>query len=178
MQVMLPGDKRNVKAELFPMILNSGAILLKFILVNPTNFPISVTVERLKRCSCKPYVKKVGISLQRTEIDCVHEDLCVVNPTAKILEVRIFNKYIVKLRNQWKNEYFVAEARICNWRGTTFHVSRKIVHILGLQHRTRSSYNSKHSPRLFDRIWDTGLLFERQIHDVWKNLFRQQAAHL
>ncbi|XP_046143458.1 LOW QUALITY PROTEIN: cilia- and flagella-associated protein 65-like [Osmia bicornis bicornis] len=86
MKFMLPGDKRNVKAELFPMILNSGAILLKFIFVNPTNFPVSLIIKQLKRCSCKPYVKKVGISLQRTVIDCVHKDLCVVNPTSKILE--------------------------------------------------------------------------------------------
>nr|XP_012139804.1 PREDICTED: coiled-coil domain-containing protein 108-like isoform X1 [Megachile rotundata] len=86
MKMMVPGDRKHIKAELFPMILNNGAILLKFIIVNPSKFTVSMSIKRVKRCDCKPYVKRVGLSLQRTVIDCVHEDLCVMDPTTKLLE--------------------------------------------------------------------------------------------
>ncbi|XP_017884975.1 cilia- and flagella-associated protein 65 [Ceratina calcarata] len=75
---MLPGEKTVLDMDLFPMIVNNGTVLIKWMIMNPSRMPVPLTLKRIKQCSCEPVVKKIGLSLQRTEIDCVHKDLCTL----------------------------------------------------------------------------------------------------
>ncbi|KOC69446.1 Coiled-coil domain-containing protein 108 [Habropoda laboriosa] len=76
---MLPGETSTININLFPMIVNEGAIFIKWLVINPSRLPVPLVLKRIKQCSCQPVTKKVGISLQRIEIDCPHRDLCVVH---------------------------------------------------------------------------------------------------
>ncbi|CAK9816862.1 Cilia- and flagella-associated protein 65 [Anthophora quadrimaculata] len=86
LEEMLPGETSTININLFPMIVNDGEIFIKWSVINPSTLPVSLVLKRIKQCSCEPVVKKIGISLQRVEIDCPHKDLCIINLKSTTLQ--------------------------------------------------------------------------------------------
>lgn len=69
------------------MLINKGTMLVEWIVINLSSFPIKLASKRIKTCSCKPVVKTVRYLPQHTETDCVHTDLCVMYIKSEILKV-------------------------------------------------------------------------------------------
>ncbi|KOX81229.1 hypothetical protein WN51_00137 [Melipona quadrifasciata] len=88
---ILPGETRTININLFPMLINKGTMLVEWIMINLSSFPIKLASKRIKTCSCKPVVKTVRYLPQHTEAnteskDCVHTDLCVMYIKSEILQ--------------------------------------------------------------------------------------------
>ncbi|XP_076752428.1 cilia- and flagella-associated protein 65 [Xylocopa sonorina] len=82
---MVPGEKEIVNINLFPMIVNEGTLLIKWIVMNPSRLPIPLVLKQIKQCSCAPIIKSIGYSRQRIETECVHRDLCIMDIKSEIL---------------------------------------------------------------------------------------------
>ncbi|XP_071870317.1 cilia- and flagella-associated protein 65 [Bombus fervidus] len=83
---ILPKERKSINIDLFPMFqCNKGVILIEWIMINPSSFPITFALKRIKNCSCKPVIKTFGYLLQHTETDCIHTNLCTLNIRSKTL---------------------------------------------------------------------------------------------
>ncbi|OAD53130.1 hypothetical protein WN48_10759 [Eufriesea mexicana] len=65
---ILPGEKKAINIDLFPMLINEGTILIKWIIINPSTLPVSLALKRIKQCSCKPPKEEtvIGMSIRYT----------------------------------------------------------------------------------------------------------------
>ncbi|XP_076680355.1 cilia- and flagella-associated protein 65 isoform X2 [Andrena cerasifolii] len=83
---VLPGERKTLTVNLFPMVINEGALFIKLVMVNPSTLPVSWISKRIRRCDCKPIVKRIGLSTEQEKLDCVHQSLCSLYPKSKTLK--------------------------------------------------------------------------------------------
>ncbi|XP_076233913.1 cilia- and flagella-associated protein 65 [Calliopsis andreniformis] len=83
---ILPGEKKTLTINLFPMVLNKGILFIKLIMMNCSTLPVSWSLKRIHQCGCKPVIKKRGCSFQKEVIECVHQTLCVLCPETGLLK--------------------------------------------------------------------------------------------
>ncbi|XP_015438938.1 PREDICTED: uncharacterized protein LOC107193913, partial [Dufourea novaeangliae] len=77
---ILPGERKNLRIKLFPLVVNKGVVIIKLIVKNYSRFLASWTFKWIQRCNCKPVSKKIGCSLWKKELDCPHQKLCILDP--------------------------------------------------------------------------------------------------
>ncbi|XP_078034066.1 cilia- and flagella-associated protein 65 [Augochlora pura] len=82
---ILPGERKKSNVEFFPVVINHESVCIKLVLRNCSRFSVSWSFK-MQPCGCKRVLKKSLSALEKKEIECFHQKICLLKPPSGILK--------------------------------------------------------------------------------------------